>query len=584
MLDAFSNTALSSELRAAQQAADRRLRSMRRLKKRYAGGEVTGTDQQTDLENHAFEFISLVLPQIIFENPRMSIAPKRLEIWDFAQSLQREMNQWIRDTDVRKQFMMSAVDDAFLAAPLMTVPTPAPGFDPSEPDVPFEPRIYRLSPEQFGFDSRVSFYEQARFAYHTTIRDKEDLMRDALIPGANWNPQAIMGIAEREFNARAWNPLMAKSASDSRAIGEPAVQRKEIQYHEVWVPEIELEAARRLGGADSGFHGTIFTISLQSEGNGTFIREPYPYFGPSWGPYAFQPWYNVPDDPFGMSPLGATQTQANQYNQLAQVMSEAVKNYKRLMLVSEDESDLAEKIQNKPHDFVVPVSAGFDAKASVLPTEIGGLTDQMLIMDDKLKERLDRNSGITETQRGAITKASATEIEEAGASSGTRTAFMKLQFMSKCRRALKTAAWYFAFDERVLRNSGFQGGLPPGTHFEDMDVDVDVTSFGRVSERQMQQRALLELQIATQLAQLGATVVGVDVQTAAEVLSVDLNMPNLPKMFNAEALQAQAMLSAIQGAAPGGGEGTRAQSEPSKGNDSRSGFSRGASAAATAKR
>ena len=587
MFDAFNSTNLAHELIAAQDSANRRLKSMRRLTKRYAGAEIKeGDDVLTDLENHAFEFISLVLPQIIFENPRVVVAPKRKEIWDFAQSLSREMNQWIRDTDVRKQLMMSAVDDAFLASPLMTVPRPADGFDPSEPDVPFLPRIYRLSPEQFGFDSRVSFFEQARFMYHTTILDKEDLMTKALVTGSPWDPAAISRISEEEFPNRAWNTRMSKNDAVNRNLNEPAIQRKEIQYYEVWVPEIELDEARLLGGPNSGFHGTIFTISLQGQENGVFLRDPYPYFGPSWGPYSFQPWYNVPDDPYGMSPLGATQTQAHEYNMVAGVISDAIRHYKRLVFVDEDNADLAAKVQSKKHNFVVPVS-GFDGKTSIAAVEIGGVSDEMLRMDAILKDRLDRNSGISETQRGNITKASATEIEEAGAASDTRTAFMKLQFMSKCRRAFKTAAWYFANDERVLTASGFAGGLPPGTHFEDLDIDVDITSFGRVSERKMQQRALMEMQIATQLAQLASTVVGVDVQSMAETLSVDLNMPNLSKYFDADALQAQAMLGAIQGATGGGAGGapaSRAQSEPSKASDRRVGFSRGASAAAAAKR
>jgi len=269
---------------------------------------------------------------------------------------------------------------------------------------------------------------------------------------------------------------------------------------------------------------------------------------------------------------------------IAGVISNAVRQYKRLVFVDEDNADLAAKVQNKMHNHVVPVS-GFDGKTSIAQVEVGGVSDEMLRMSAVLSDRLDRNSGITETRRGNITKASATEIEEAGAAGDTRTAYMKLQFMSKCRRAFRTAAWYFANDDRVLTASGFAGGLPPGTTFEDLDIDVDVTSFGRVSERQMQQRAMLEMQITIQLAQVASTVVGVDVQSMAEGLSVDMNMPNLPKYFDAEALQAQAMLAAIQGAIPAGGaQESRAQSEPSKASDRRVGFSRGASAAAAAKR
>lgn len=588
MFNAFDASNLGIEIAASEHDAEKRLRSMRRLTKRYSGSEITSDkDITTDLENHAYEFISLVGPQIMFENPRMVAKPRRLEIWDFAQSLQLEMNQWIRDSDVRKQFIMSMVDDAFLASPLYTVPRPAAGFDPSEPDVPFEPRIYRLSPEQFGYDSRVSYFEQARFAYHSTIRDKTDLLSDAVNKDEGWIASAIGALSPREFHTRAWNPMLANSGG--HVLTTPAVKRDEIRYYEVWVPEIELKEARELGGRHAGFHGTIFTIVCGHDHAGTFIREPYPYFGPSWGPYSYEPWYIVPDDAFGMSPLAATQVQSYQHNQMAQVLSSAIRNYKRLLMVSSDDDDLAEKIQNKPHDFVIPVDQ-FQAKASAEAVEIGGVTEQMMAMDSILKDRLDRNSGISETRRGNITKASATEIEEAGAAGDTRTAWMKIQFMAKCRKAIKTAAWYFAYDPRVLRNSGFAGDqLPEGMSLEHMDIDIDVTSFGRTSQRQMQQNAMLELQIAEKLAVLGSTVVGIDVETAAETLAVDLNMPNLPKIFDAQALQAQAMLAAVSSATGGGGggsappQGSRAGG-PSKGNDKRAGFSRGASAAAAAKR
>lgn len=544
------------EIRAAELFRNDHLKTSRRLQERYAGNEYNSTrTAANDLENHSFEFLSLVVPRIIHENPRVVISTRNPLMSDFATVLQMTMNHWARATDVRETLLLSAYDDSFSGGPLLIKQEPEFEYDPSEPDVPFQPRIYRLSPEQFGFDPRVAYFKQSRFAFHSIIRDKESIMDEALaFPDMGWDRMAIAMLTPDEF------PDAASTNNDDRSnrhrggIVRIGPRRNQLKFYEIWVPEIAHQDAIDSGGAAVGFHGTIFTIAEEGTSGATQIREPRPYYGPSSGPYVYGGAYPVPDDPYPLAPLVATSTQSKQLNEVSKAITDATRSYKQIVFVSSQNPKAAMALAEKPHNYVVPIE-GLN-KDEVIPVEVGGITNQQLQQLAVMRERLDRNSGIDEARRGNVTGVSATEADIANQAGEMRLTFIQKQFATKVRDAFRTVAWYLAQDDRVAfalpGGDIFAGGqLSNPMLFEALDIDLEPLSMERISEAISQQKALLEVQILTQLAQLAMMAPGTDIEGVANDLGTALNMPELPRRLNAESLRAVAAMRAMNEAESG---------------------------------
>jgi len=528
------------EVESAEKFRDAHLSSLRSMIEKYHGPAYR--DDRSDFsnddpENFSHEYVSLVLPRIIHDNPkfRVRLADPIIDLI-LGRRMQIAINRWVRITKLRKTLERIATDMLFSYGVALTVSEPRPEVRPIGGKEPYLPRVYRISPERFFIDPAATDIEDARYMGHCYAIDKEDLLAKS-VDDPSWDSDAISGIAD--------NTDLEDSRDDT---GRNIENRKELGVYEIWVPEIDdsiAELVDQLFGK-SMVNGTIYTIVKSGGINGKFegfIRKPIPFFGPASGPYTMFGVYTVPDDPYPLSPLIAIQSQITDLNACLVSMRSSAAAYKRLVMVDSRNHKLAQDIKDKPHDYIV-LSESLD-KERVVNLEIGGITTQQVNYSQIAQDRLDRVSGIHDAMRGNIGGgATATEVAVAESSATMRMSHLKRQFQEAIDDLGRSVCWYMWHDDRIFLPLGkegveqlleadpiFTGGVRI-SGWEDLEVSVDAYSMERVSEALVQKRAMDLLQITSTVAQSAMMLPNVKWKELLSVVGDALNVPHLADMID----------------------------------------------------
>ena len=534
MLDtSFDN--MRRELESAEKFRDAHISSLRSMVEKYHGPAYR--DDRSDIhnddpENFGHEYVSLVLPRIIHDNPKFRVrSGSPMAEMLVGKRLQVAMNRWARVTNLRKTLERVATDMLFSWGIALVVNEPRPEARSTDGKGPYLPRVYRISPERFVLDPAATNWEDARYMGHCYAIDKNDLLAKARMDDT-WDEQAIEAIAV--------NTDIEEARDDT---GRGIEDRKEITVYEIWVPEIDdmaSEIVDQMLGANM-VSGTIYTIVKGSSSGskwGGYIRRPLPFYGPMNGPYTMMGVYTVPDDPYPMSPLVAIQSQVEDLNANLTSMRSSAACYKRLIMVDSRNHKLAQDIKDRPHDYVV-LSESLD-KDRVLNLEIGGITSQQVNYSQMAQDRLDRVSGIHDAMRGNISgSATATEVAVAESSATMRMAHLKRQFQEAVDDMARKVAWYMWHDNRIFLPLGqegvnalleaepvFSGGVG-FSGWDDMEIAVDSYSMERVSESLVQKRALELLQITTTVAQAAMAMPNVKWKEILSIVGDAMNIPHL---------------------------------------------------------
>tara|TARA_R110000751_G_scaffold162734_3_gene269191 strand:- start:253 stop:1647 length:1395 start_codon:yes stop_codon:yes gene_type:complete len=370
---------------------------------------------------------------------------------------------------------------------------------------------------------------------HCWARDKADLITEAKDdPDMGWNLAAIEAVS-------------ANSGLDKIRKDINGPDRNEIVAYEIWVPEaFEDEDSTE----EDGFHGTIYTIAVGMEVEGKdqpqFIRDPRPYWGPRWGPYTFFGAYDVPDEAVPLSPITAVESQVDDLNDHVRAASTSAAAYKKIVLVDSTANDLPTKIKDSEGHFVIPVN-GLE-KDRVIEVELGGITQTQVGYIQMARERLDRNSGIHEAQRGVTQGGTATEVAVAERSSESRMGFIVSKFQAAVTRLLSTVAWYMYHDEEVVFPMGaeaaaeygieepwFLGGTHKegsGATYDDLELEIEPYSMARTSEALQQQRAMQVLTVITQVAPMIPQIPWVDWGAVLKSVGESMKVPDLVEMVD----------------------------------------------------
>ncbi len=437
---ALNPKTLAENIEDSEQLRDTRLAHMADFVRRYLG--PTGSAQDTDVfpENHYFDWVSLVLPQIVFHNPTVKITTtKSAEYADDATALELGTNRLIRDIDLRTDLWLLGLDYGFSWAVALISPEKVPGSD--EEDPAHKPSVQRLSQHRFGMDSAASAPSKARFTFHVLVEDKEDLEEKAK-GDDTWIPDAI----DRMTTGVGLDEINRDSAAN-------VPDRGEVTYYEVWVPEDNeyLED----GDDPDDYHGTIFTLAKTKVGNfphddirGEWIRKPRAFYGPRWGPYVLFGAYSVPDQLWPLSPLAATTAQVEELNRHAQALSVAGARRKRFMAYDEQDTADAKKLLNVRDGGGLGIR-GFD-KSRFAEIELGGITEVGLAYYNLALDRVQKSTGINDAQRGEVAgKGTATEVSAAMMGGNVRLSFLQEKFTWGVRRMAQTLTWYLRKDDRV---------------------------------------------------------------------------------------------------------------------------------------
>ena len=551
MLD-VSATNLYSEIQAAERYRDAHLEHYRDVINEYVGpAGPNGERGESAPDNHVYEYLSLTIPRIIHDNPRVEARTRRPQSQgQSASALEHGLNRWIRDTDVRGTLIRVAYDMLISFGATITTQEPSGRHDPRSDFMPYWPQCYRIPPKRLIIDPMALSFDQARYVGHMWIRDKEDLLDEAR-DGNGWDVDAIEHLAADAGTEGYYEQNR----------GRDVPTRNEVVCYDLWVPEVELDDSP---GSESGFHGTIYTITVGQTGGESdpdkvgYIREPRPYYGPKTGPYTFFGTYYVPDSAYPLSPIMASLGQADELNAHVRSAARSAAQYKRLILVDSKSKKLMQDVKSQPDNFVVPVE-GLD-RDRVIPIELGGITNQQVNYIQMARERLDRNSGIHDVMRGNISgTATATEVATADASSSIRIDYLKRQFVRATEQMLYRSGWYLWNDDRVFFPIGgeaaqqmgmgepyFQGGGEPPSSYDDIELEVDAYSMERTNEAMQQRRALEALQVVSNVAAAMPQAPYVNWEALLKQVGDSMNMPGMAQLIDKQALVQMQQQAAMQ--------------------------------------
>jgi len=520
-----SVTALLEYVESAEEVRDGHLEFLDdlvgRLHGSYWRGDNLGVDYDYAPENVYFQYLSLMVPRLVFDNPGVRVTSKRSGPQsDVAQALQSGLARWVQDANMRRTLEQIAMDMLIMYGV---------GMVSEEPRVDLQipkqlrskgakggtatwPVMRRISPRQYIVDPDARTWDEVRFQGHEWRIDKDDLLERAKKnPDEGWELEAIEALAAD----------VKPEDLDTIESGKSRPHRNQIRAYEIWMPEHE---DKDHPGASNGFHGTIFTVSVDqpSEGGsadpeedgrprGKMLRKPRPYYGPATGPYCVFGAYTVPDSVFPLSPLVATEGQINELNTHELAAAASMQNHKRIVAVRDAKT--AREVKNLQHDFVFVADFDHNGKPLVQEVEIGGHTDHQREWIERSRQRVDRVLGIDDAMRGAVSGAgTATEHSIASESSSTRLGFLKQKFTDSTAEALRCVAHFMYYSDTIVFPVGvddydasdpmsepwFQGGdedMESGYSFADLELSIEPFSMERANEGLTQQRVLESHQI-----------------------------------------------------------------------------------------
>lgn len=549
---------LSQEARDADQAVDRHLEGKRRIVRRFTGSFYDGQGAgHEDIDNRVYEYITQVLPQIIWENPKVKVTSASMNpsARIASTALQIGMNQWTRVRRTRNE-LVHIVNDALLAAGFSTVTRRHnPHFRRRSYGSPQMPELYHMPPERMVYDALADKITTCRFKGHKSLVDRDALLEDAKHDDS-WNVDAIQSLSNTSEQRR-------KERQDQSAPGGTSAleNRDEVMYYEIWVDPSETEQIEF--GPEDGYNGVIYTVGVNTDREGSttaaWVREPRDYYGPPWGPYQIHGAYVVPGDPFPLGPVTAAYSRVQRLNQWAETVEDAAMKYKRIVLYPAENKKLGLALKND-NDMVIPVP-GLNKNSEPIVIEVGGITEQHVGYQQILNEQADRALGMDDAQRGNVDPdASATAVAVADNAGTIRLSFIKAQIAESIRDGLANVMWYlyhdngvaFALGEEALTellkadplNFNAQsdpwflgGGFSDGNaSFNDLMIDLDIYSMERTNEGLLQRRMIELFNIITQIAQVMPQTPFVNWRKIINDIGLALNMPDANEYIDEQML------------------------------------------------
>lgn len=557
---------LYEEYRASAAVRDTYLERSPQRKRRFTGPYHGPNDLSSDadfpLEAHDFEYLSLVAPRIVFDNPRVRVTTTLpASMGAIARGLQHSLNRLIMDTEICDPLTLLAFDSLSLWGFGIVEFEPWKGVASEVEHVgqmhgkgqPWRPVLRHKTAKEAFWDHQAKRWQDRRFTGHLFARTKEDLLREATDnPESGWIAEAI-----REAAVDSHLEELGYEQRDLR-------DRGLIVGVQMWVPG-KLPRGSKVGPED-GFHGTIFTLGVSAPGAGKpkaqMLRKPMPFFGPPDGPYELFGMYPVTDETFPLSPCVATEVQVEDLNDHVTAASHSAAQYKRLVFVDARDPGLIDSIKKDPDMFVVPVN-GLD-KQKVVQVELGGITQEQITYIGMARERLDRATAMQDAQRGNVTGAgTATENQIADQASETRMGFLKKRFTAQAARCLKKMAWYIYHSNKFAIPLGaegaaelgqapqmIQGPMGPvaipaepwfhggyffqktGLSFEHLELKIEPYSMERTSEALQMARMQQAIQLSTTIAPIVPMNPHVRWKLLFQMIADTNNMPELAELID----------------------------------------------------
>lgn len=526
----------------------KRLDAVREMRKRYHGPAYKSDSDSENYfpENFYYKYVGLMVPRLIYDNPRVWVNTRRPGAQgEVAEAMRHGLNRWCRDTNVRKVLEELAYDTLFgWGVSLRSLET----VGQKDEQVRRWPKLYRLAPERFGLDSFATHPSEARYAWHMTVRDKDDLVALAKKNPQQWHLDVIEGLTEDADTEK-----LEREASDQG--GEV---RNEIVYYEVWYPEHQVEGFTR----EDGFHGSLFTLTLtqlrDGEQKAQFLRPVRPFYGPKTGPYTMYGVYRVPNELYPLSPLVAMDQQIEDLNRQVRAAADSNARHKTVGVTQATDPQSREAIVSAKDGDVIALKQ-FD-RTKYAELQVGGATAEQRQHIAELRMLLAENGGLSDPQTGSPSgEGTATEHAIADQASTTRTGFIRKQFQDGVSRDLAGIGWYMYHDDAIEFPLGaeaakelagdpgvdllFQGGDQgdeSGFSFDDLELEIEAFSMERTDEGLLARRMAEMDQLVLSVAPIMPQVPWVDWKQYFYARGQMSNWPDLGKIVDPD-LAAQFM-------------------------------------------
>ncbi len=536
---------LGEEIIAAEHRRDERLSVTRSLIDGYTspyfdkvGSGDDSDDASYNPENFGYGYVTRVLPQVTYNNPRWRCQSRRGGPTDVvADAIRLGLDRWVRDIHLSKKLRPTVVDMCVGYGIGMVVVEDHPTFLVGDSPARW-PQFKRISPFQHFRDPLALSIEECRYFGHQWIVDKEDLLEFAK-GEEGWDVKAIKGIPETSTDD------LIHGRTDTNL-----PDRNQVVCYDLWIRDDSVDGFE----PEDGFHGRLVSLAQDGWDSSQFvrIREDRPYYGPKEGPYEILGAHPVTDDPYHLAPLVAIEGQNRSLNRMARAVDDGAARYKRLILVNNTDPAFVEQVRDGEHDLVIQV-AGID-KNTVIPVEIGGINDQNLVALELAKGRAERNLGIGDVARGVSQGSNtATEAALADESTDIREDYIKQQVYDFVQGIGYRAAWYLYHDDEIVFPLGhgeslamgaapgellmFQGGEHDddmGATFDDLELDIEPMSMARASEGLEQRRGMELFQLIVSAAPVIAQTPYIKWDDFLESLGERFNMPDLGDLVDTD--------------------------------------------------
>lgn len=562
------------EIRAAEAHNCAFTRQFNELTERYAGPYYRGSTAQAegagyDPENFAHTFVSLMLPLASAAPPKMIVRSSlggRVGV--MARGAQFTVNRWVRQTRLIKRQEAWFVDYAHGLCVSHAGTGIKPGVRPSDQPI-HTPVLRRIHPTDFGWDPAAASFEDAHFLFHKDTARVSDLMALA-DEDESWNKENIEA-SVRDAGQSAKRQALSLPDRDELVIywlwikdfefedAELDAKRKPYQSGAIACLAYETDAEDAEDATEGGYDEEGMPIDTVESRKSLWLLPPQPYYGPREGPYTIGGAYPVPNEPVPLGPIPAVQAQADDLNEHTRAMLESMRRYKRMVLVSDEDPNLATILKDGRHDGVYPVNID-EIRNKVVNLEVGGTTEQHQFASADKQQRLDRNSGVNDIQRGNVGVANfATEVAAAQQSATLRAGHHPVKFQRFMEESLGKVLFLMWMDERVKMDMGpearnvfartdeqrlietpvWEGGPLKGQtvesllqEFESLDWHIEASSMSQPSD----ERRVLVMQVVQEtlmeVAALTETYPWLRVEEYVNWKSDQVGVPELPSFFD----------------------------------------------------
>lgn len=460
------------------------------------------------LENYAAGYIAFMLPQMVADHPVAVVTP-RTDPRDTATSegMGAIINNWIDCTAYKRTVIEPCATNMLLgwgvSYKFIDLTTPA-----AKRGMPIVCKPIPLG--DYFCDGECFGYENRRFEGHAFEKTKEQLLADPL-----YAQQAAL-IATLVPNGQ------ARDREDVPTDKPNNLAKAEM----ITLWQFYLREEQQI-------------VTLVQSGSGAAELRRESYFGPEEGPYTLWGCYSVPGQIYPLSPLASVEEQSDDLQAHATAASKSAKTHKKFGVYQKNSTTDGVEVQTVKAGQMI----GLTNPESFKDAEIGGMSETQVKVLGLLRDRMDRNLGFTDAQRGMATgKATLGENQLAQNNSDAKTGYIAGRLKDCAERDLRAVAWFFYnsrdviasmtmdnpqtgqsepaefyggdFQEAEVMALVAQGKVDPsaiysiGKDWTDYHLAIAVESMQRVADPVRQKRAQDEIALMQGIAQIIAAAYG----------------------------------------------------------------------------